>query len=95
MTLLLTNGTFPEETEVKSASWKVGSSKYGYTSIMGTDEILLSMEDFVSLAVYVLTNTNLQGDDDPRLAFVERVKAFRLEDGFPGPQTEPKRIVLG
>ena len=42
----------------------------------------ISLEDFLIAANYVLTNTDLIGENDPRLAFIERVKGMRIVDGF-------------
>jgi hypothetical protein len=41
----------------------------------------LSMKDFCALAFYVLTNTDLQGDKDPRHRFVEIVKSMTTTAG--------------
>jgi len=53
-------------------------------------EYMLSLEDFLQLAEYVLTNTDLK-EGDPRLAFVARAELAQVVEGYnPG----GKRIVF-
>lgn len=52
-----------------------------------TKEISIGSEtvgilDFLMLAHYVLTNTDLEGDDDPRHQFLACVRAMREEEGW-------------
>lgn len=46
--------------------------------------IEIGFRDFVAMAHYVLTNTDLEVND-PRLAFVEAVKRMGVSVGFNGP----------
>ena len=73
MSLLLTSGTSPHGLCAKTMG--IGAQEL----YLGDYEI--SMTDFLELAHYVLTNTNLEGDDDPRLQFVKSVKAMKVVDG--------------
>lgn len=42
---------------------------------------MFSMIDFLFTAAYVLTNTDLMSKNDPRLAFLERLKTIQMVDG--------------
>ena len=53
---------------------------------LGSDTILLgdyeiSLKDFLCVAKYVLTNTDLE-PDDPRLQFVKRVQSMEEVNGY-------------
>lgn len=73
MSLHLNMGTEPDGLRVKTR----GFGK----DIVFIGEYEVSIEDFFVLAHYVLTNTNLR-EDDPRLRFVESVKAMIVFEGF-------------
>ena len=52
----------------------------------------LDLEDFLVLARYVMTNTDLSGPDDPRLEFLRQMKLLRRGKGYnPG----RKRLIEG
>jgi len=75
MTLVLGRGTKPENLEIKT---------YGLLSLSGIvhlGEYEISLEDFLSAALYVLTNTNL-GPNDPRPEFVRCVQSMKEVDGY-------------
>jgi hypothetical protein len=55
------------------------------------DTIGMSMEEFLHLVHYALTNVDLQGDHDPRLTFVQRIRESRIEKGW---NTERKRLEI-
>lgn len=74
MSLILNNGTKPKDLYTKSYP-----SSRGGKVIIG--EYTLSMTDFIGLAEYVLTNTDL-GRGDPRRKFVEWVKKLVQTEGY-------------
>jgi len=45
-------------------------------------EYEIPFKDFFSLAYYVLTNTDLEGSEDPRRQFVESIKAMAEVPGY-------------
>ncbi len=49
-----------------------------------TGHIEISYRDFLAMAHYVLTNTDLE-ENDPRLAFVKAVGKLQVGLGFNGP----------
>lgn len=75
MTLELSNGTVPSGLRVKT----YGPGVDGGVVHLGTYE--LSLTDFLEVARYVLTNTDLE-EFDPRREFVEEVKASVEVGGF-------------
>lgn len=52
------------------------------------DEVV-GLRDFLMLAHYVLTNTDLEGDDDPRFQFLECIRAMHKVEGW---NPEGKRL---
>jgi hypothetical protein len=53
-------------------------------------ELTFNPEDFAAVIQYWLTNTDLEGPADPRLAVVEFCKGLQVQDGYnPG----AKRLV--
>ena len=50
--------------------------------IPGQDCVYMTIEDFLAAASYVLTNTDLEDDKDPRLVFIEGVKKAQIVDGY-------------
>ena len=74
MSLILERGTQPEGLMVKTGLLSEGAVLLGGYRI--------SMEDFLIAAHYVLTNTNLTGDDDHRLQFVECVRSMNVVKGY-------------
>lgn len=57
----------------------------------------IPMEDFCELALYVLTNTDLD-KDDPRVALVDRVRAMKVVDGYNkivGNDSHSVRLAMG
>lgn len=75
MSLLLENGTNPHGFVVKSMG-----EMFGNSVLIG--QYKLSMDDFCAVAYYVLTNTDLCGDDDPRVRFIADVKNLVKTVGF-------------
>ena len=58
--------------------------------VMGAHDI--PMEAFMAAALYALTNTNLEGDDDPRITFLEHVKSLMQVEGYDSHSTGMKRL---
>ena len=86
MSLSLDQGTKPEGLEVKT--WGV----VGLKSVVHLGDYEISMADFLSVAQYVLTNTNLD-PNDPRLEFVKWVKSLEQVKGYPSiPANKQKRL---
>lgn len=69
--------TQPRDLEVKT--WG-GHPPVVYLST-ATAQYTIALEDFLEAAWYVLTNANLD-PNDPRLAFVERVRKLRKVPGW-------------
>jgi hypothetical protein len=81
MSLKLNNpGTKPSGLEVKTYSIKSLPVRFG--------EYEISMEDFLCAAEYVLTNSDLYGND-PRRQFIKCVQAMKE---VPGYNTTRKRL---
>lgn len=76
MSLTLNRGTKPDGLSVSTL---LGTLSVGAPIMLGDYEI--SMEDFLIVAEYVLTNTDLVPDDQ-RLQFVECVKSMKEVDGY-------------
>ncbi len=86
MTMLLHQGTEPDGLEVKThGPWAQAGVRIG--------DYRLSLKDFLCVAEYVLTNTDLESHD-PRLQFVERVKALTVCSGYNsgGQRLQPKLL---
>ncbi len=87
MSLILDRGTKPNGLCAKTIG--VGDE----VVFLGDYEI--TMEDFLVLAHYVLTNSNLK-EDDPRLQFVESVRGMKVVKGYPtifgGKELDTKRL---
>ena len=75
MSLRLDMGTKPAGLEVKT----YGFGSMRQTVYLGNYEI--SIEDFLVVAEYVLTNTDLY-PNDPRVQFVTCVQSMREIDGY-------------
>lgn len=63
---------------------KTGLPLYGGMVLLGqcyTFEYQITMDDFMTACWYVLTNTDLQSND-PRLAFIEKVKKLAVSEGY-------------
>jgi hypothetical protein len=75
MTLILNQGTTPNNLEVKThradieADVRIGNN-------------YVSLADFCSMVEYVLTNTDLTGPDDPRVGLVEKVRGMQTTTGY-------------
>ena len=80
MTIRLEQGTDPAGLQVKSTSGP-GSELFGGEGV-NIGEYRLSMEDFCATVRYVLTNTNMEGEQDPRLKLIGDIKNARMTDGF-------------
>ena len=77
MSLELNQGTVP------NALWtKVHDYTEGGKTVVCVGEYEISLVDFLALAEYALTNTDLDHADDPRLRFVERVAKMKEVPGF-------------
>ena len=91
---LILDRSKPQGLEAKTYGCGMGNAIKNDVVYIGDYEI--PEEDFFVLAHYVLTNTNLRGDDDPRLQFVESVRAMAVIDGFPviwqGEEVSTKRL---
>lgn len=83
MTLELSEDTIPRGLTVKT----FGPPTDANVVHLGQYEIAL--DDFLAVAFYVLTNTDLDGDHDPRLEFVATVN--RLQE-IPGWNPNRKRL---
>ena len=70
MSLILNRGKH----EVPVKTWNSG------TVFFGDHE--LELPDFLDAVMYVLTNSDLSGPHDPRLAFIDQVKKLEQVDGF-------------
>lgn len=74
MSLLMNSGSKPEFT--------ISSHCMGRNIVLsGNRPDVISAEDVLEMAYYVLTNTDLDGPDDPRLKFIKRIE---LLDNVPG-----------
>ena len=86
--MLLERGTKPNGLPVKT--FGIGKD----VVFFGDYEV--SIEDFLIAAHYVLTNSNLTGEDDPRLQFIECVRSMKVVDGWPnlsdGKEIKTKRL---
>ncbi len=81
MSMTLDNGTIPKGLDVQVHDMD-GDGK----DVVMIRDYVLSMKDFLFLAAYALTNTDLK-EDDPRLRFVEFVQQLQYEKGFNGDDT--------
>jgi len=96
MSLYLNGGTVPKNLPTKS----VGHSSLAH--VLGGEgihigEYCLSMQDFCALVVYVLTNTNLVGDDDPRVKLIDYLKEAKIVPGYESraeDSEKPKRFAV-
>lgn len=87
MSLILNRGTQPKGLKAKTIP--VGEA------VVFLGDYHITMKDFLELAYYVLTNTNL-ADGDPRLQFVESVRCMKLVKGYStsvdGKELDTKRL---
>lgn len=74
MTLLLERGTRPARLGIKTFGLGID------TIFLGDYEI--SLEDFLFAAHYVLTNTDLEGPEDPRLQFLKCIRSMEEVEGY-------------
>ncbi|MDP1689604.1 MAG: hypothetical protein Q8L52_00120 [bacterium] len=81
MTMLLEQGTKPKSLAVKSVPSGLGAQVFGGEGVHIGD-YCLSMEDFCAMVRYVLTNTNMEGEQDPRLKLVGDIKNAQTTEGF-------------
>ena len=83
MSLLLNQGTKPEGLEVKT--WGIVG-----LAVVHLGDYEISMEDFLSVVRYVLTNLN---PNDPRLRFIKWVRSLEQVKGSPSiPPNKQKRL---
>ena len=92
MTLELNCGTKPEGLPVRMRGFDLGGER------IHIGEYSLTMEDFISMTLYVLTNSNLAEKNDPRLQFVELVRSMKRTRGYPhmidGKELETVRLKI-
>lgn len=69
-------GTTPQNLVVKTFGHALDGNKVH----LGQYEITL--EDFLVAALYVLTNTELIGPEDPRMKFMDLVRSIQQVPGF-------------
>jgi len=76
MTYILSSGV-----EVKTSSF-VTDTENGNEQIvfLGKDEI--PMSDFCEIVHYVMTNTDLSSEKDPRIGLVEIINNYKVAPGF-------------
>ena len=55
------------------------------------DKAEMSMHDFVHFVRYVMTNTDLEGEKDPRLKLIEAFLGYRIVEGY---SPDAKRIEM-
>jgi len=72
MSLRLEDGTTPKGLMAKT--WGPNEVELG--------KYVISMNDFMALACYVMTNSDLSGKNDPRLKFIKTVKSMKSVKGF-------------
>ncbi|KKP90651.1 MAG: hypothetical protein UR94_C0026G0008 [Parcubacteria group bacterium GW2011_GWA2_36_10] len=77
MSLSLNQGTSPDGLRAKTHGFK---NEHGQ-NVLTLGEYEITFEDFLALAHYVLTNTNLE-PDDIRLHFVECVRSAQVTEGY-------------
>lgn len=87
MSLVLDRGTKPDGLQAKT---------FGVDDeVVFLGDYKITMEDFLVLAHYVLTNSNLT-EDDPRLQFVESVRGMAVVKDYPvtigGKELDTKRL---
>lgn len=70
-------GTKPQGLTVKTYSWGMGD----LSGVVFVGDYEISLPDFLAVASYVLTNTDL-APDDPRRQFVQHVAAMKAVGGF-------------
>lgn len=82
MSLSLDQDTKPNGVEIKTG---LGNRVWLGTrpgNFVGDAEIDMSMADFCAAVEYVMTNTNLDAYDDPRLELQKRICALRVITGY-------------
>lgn len=79
------------DTKPKGLTAKTIGPPLGVETVLRLGAYEIGLQDFLVLAAYVITNTNLAGETDPRLAFLKACEHARIEKGFGGGD---KRIEL-
>jgi len=82
MSLTLDLDTRPSDVKVKTSHdgkrlWVGRSVK----TCFGDAEIDISLEDFCAMAIYVMTNTDLN-ENDPRLALQREIASLVISEGY-------------
>jgi len=72
MSLVLEMGTQPAGLQVKT---------FGFDNTVFLGDYEISLKDFLVVAKYVLTNTDLE-PNDPRLQFVKCIQSMKETDGY-------------
>jgi hypothetical protein len=90
MSMKLECGTKPEGVVVSMSPFDTDVS-FSIPSKSGNVYLEFALLDFLVIAEYVLTNTDLR-KDDPRLLFIKTLKGAKIVKGF---NKGKKRIALG
>lgn len=90
MSMKLECGTKPEGVVVSMSPFDTDIS-FSIPSKSGNVYLEFALLDFLVIAEYVLTNTDLR-KDDPRLLFIKTLKGAKIVKGF---NRGKKRIALG
>ncbi len=77
MTIVLSQNTEPPKIEVKTQGCRIEGKQ-----LVRIGDYFLPLHDFFVLAHYVMTNTDLEGPEDPRVQFVESVKRMQTIPGY-------------
>ncbi len=85
MSIILDQGTRPEGTAVKA--YPSGMMLSDQACIVVGD-ITMTMADFVAVMAYGLICTDLEGENDPRIEFVEKVRRAEVVAGH-GARNQP------
>lgn|GEM_PF-7065385 len=87
MSLVLNQGTTPVGIEVKTLG-------FGEDQVVHLGDYEIAMADFCALTIYVLTNTDLVGDKDPRLALIEEMRKLEKVPGYATTGIPPNKKAL-
>jgi hypothetical protein len=77
MSIVLSEQTEPPHIEAKTHDVRIEGKQ-----LVRIGKYFLPFEDFFVLVRYVMTNTDLEGPDDPRVKFLETMKQLKKEPGF-------------
>ena len=77
--------TSPQDTWIKTHGDILGDQSALHIRIpkkVPNQEIIIPLEDFAYLVEYVLVNSDLHGENDPRLKLIERIKTITQVPGY-------------